>query len=160
MTRKFFAWLPRRARTATSHPARARRVLPTLERLEERTLLDAAPDLLLAPEKFLDAVYRDVLGRPADASGLATWGGLLRQGTEPGAVAGAILNSAEAHRHTLDELYTVFLGRPVDEAGRAFFTAFLDHGGTREQVEAALLASPEYGQRAGGSNAGFLDAAY
>jgi RHS repeat-associated protein len=162
MTRKFFGWLPRPHRDRAVRPRRAepRRSLPTLEALEDRTLPDAAPTLRVVPERFLDAVYRDVLGRPADASGLASWGDLLRQGVGPVEVVAGILGSAESHLRTLDDLYNMLLGRSADESGQAVFSAFLGQGGTREQVVAHLLASPEYGARAGGTDAGFLDAAY
>jgi len=36
----------------------------------------------------------------------------------------------------------------------------LDHGATMEQVEAAILGSPEYAQRAGGSDSAFLQSLY
>src|SRR5262249_6672075 len=47
---------------------------------------------------FLDGLYRDLLGRPIDAAGLALCGGLLASGRSRGDVARAILGTAEASR--------------------------------------------------------------
>jgi hypothetical protein len=118
---------------------------------------------------FLDAVYRDVLGRPLDLAGAQTWlpqlpaaaqepavidaqGDLSPDTAVAGrtAVAGQVVQSAEADGLLVAGLYQQLLHRSPDTPGlQAFVTGMQPRGAggsgeTVEIVEAALVGSDEY----------------
>jgi hypothetical protein len=68
--------------------------------------------------------------------------------------------STEFRLRSLNMLYQTILGRTIDPTGQAGWLSFLAQGGTLEQVEAAILGSPEFFQRSGGTNLGFLQNLY
>jgi len=111
---------------------------------------------------FVAQVYQDVLGRAADAPGLAFWSGLLDQGTaNRTAVVLAIEQTKEARNFQVQALYNELLHRKADKSGLKTFTNFLMNGGTLESVAAMIAGSPEYFVNRGGSTSdGFLDALY
>ncbi|HLJ97929.1 MAG TPA: DUF4214 domain-containing protein [Gemmataceae bacterium] len=112
-------------------------------------------------ERFVAQVYFDLLYRPVDPSGLATWTVALSKGVSRMQVVQAIENSPEFRTVVVQDLYNRLLHRPADPGGLASFTTFLANGGTLEQVEADLTGSAEYFQtQASGTNAGFLTALY
>jgi hypothetical protein len=96
---------------------------------------------------FLDAVYRDLLGRPTDPSGRMSFGQALTAGAQPADVAAAIFASPEFHGRLVESLYTRYLGRRSDPFGRAAFVEALDAGVSEEEVLIAILSSPEYAGR-------------
>jgi len=115
----------------------------------------------LADELYVMQLYQDLLQRPADAAGLATWSGLLNQGVSRAQVALDIEQSLEYRQDEVQALYARYLHRNADPAGLAALCKFLVQGGTVEQVAADLVASPEYYQkRGGGTFDGFLAALY
>jgi hypothetical protein len=98
---------------------------------------------------FVNALYTQVLGRPADASGLATAVQALQGGLSRQALAQAFLSSEEAARKVVDEYYTLLLNRPPDSAGEQRWTDLLLRGGaTFDSVGEMFLASDEYSARA------------
>jgi uncharacterized delta-60 repeat protein len=110
---------------------------------------------------FIAHAYLDILGRPVDSSGLASWTAFLNGGGTRQQVAAGIMNSQEYRQDVVQALYMHYLNRSADAGGLATYTAFLAAGGTDEQVAAALAGSQEYFQnRGGGSNNGFLTALY
>jgi hypothetical protein len=114
-----------------------------------------------ANQLFVSQVYQDLLQRPVDASGLATWTGLLNQGMSRPALVGAIESSLEYRTDLVQSLYSQFLHRNADSAGLNAFVTFLGAGGSVEQVASSMAGSPEYYQmRGGGSDGGFLNALY
>ena len=141
------------------HPRRVRAFpgpgpRPHVERLEDRTLLSAAGQALVAQ------MYQDLLQRPADTGGLANWSAALDQGASPAQVALDLAQSPEGRVLQVQSLYQQFLHRPADQAGLAGFTQTLVAGQTLEQVAAVMVASPEYYQNQGGTDSAFLDAIY
>jgi Domain of unknown function (DUF4214) len=128
---------------------------PHIERLENRTLLSAANQALVAQ------MYQDLLQRPADDGGLANWTAALDHAASPTQVALSLAQSTEGQALQVESLYRQFLHRGADSAGLAGFTQALAAGQTLEQIAAALVASPEYYQSRGGSmGSGFLNALY
>ena len=128
---------------------------PQIERLEDRTLLSAASQALVAQ------MYQDLLQRPADAGGLTNWTAALDHNASPSQVALDVAQSPEARNLQVQSLYQQFLHRTADPAGLAGFTQALAAGQTLEQVAAAIVASPEFYQNRGaGSDSGFLNALY
>lgn len=95
-------------------------------------------------DAFLSALYRDVLGRPIDPSGQATYGALLASGASRLSVALAVINSVEADTLLINSLYARFLHRTPDPVGFNFFLHFLQQGGSEENIIIALVASEEY----------------
>jgi streptogramin lyase len=111
-------------------------------------------------QAWLTQVYADVLHRPLDSSGQATWIGALNQGYSRTQVVQFIESGLEYRTDAVEALYTQLLHRAADQAGLDGFLSFLGNGGSIEQVEAAILGSAEYYQMHGGTNDGFLSAVY
>jgi RHS repeat-associated protein len=104
--------------------------------------------------------YDDLLQRPADATGLPFWSGMLDRGAGKSQVALGLLDSHENHLIEVEQLYLTLLGRAPDPQGFANFVALRDGGVRFDQVETIFMASPEYVQRAGGTSEGFLVSLY
>ena len=112
-------------------------------------------------EKFVIQAYANLLQRPVDAAGMATWTTALAEGASPLQVAQAIENSQEFRAVEVTDLYYRYLHRAPDAAGLNSFTAFLANGGTVEQVAEMMTESPEFFEtQGGGTNADFLEALY
>jgi Domain of unknown function (DUF4214) len=114
-------------------------------------------------ERFISEMYRDLLGRPVDAGGLANWSGLLDQGVSRLQVV-TLIEHDPGHEFfgvEVTDAYQQFLHRDPDSSGLPAFVNFLAAGGTVEQMDALLASSPEYLQiRAGGTSDGFITAFY
>lgn len=120
----------------------------------EAAVADATPG-----ELFAARAYRDLLGRAADAAGLAFWGGALDRGAVSRDLVAAVLTAtAEYRTRVVQSAYRTLLGRDADAGGLEFFVSALGAGGTEAQVRAALVGSREYYDRAGGTADGFLTA--
>jgi uncharacterized delta-60 repeat protein len=100
-------------------------------------------------EVFLQALYRDVLQRAIDPSGMEVWGQALVNGATRTAVAAAILAGQESDQIEVQALYSRFLRRSADRGGLDTFVASLQRGVSNEAVLATLLASDEYFSLAG-----------
>jgi uncharacterized protein YkwD len=98
---------------------------------------------------FLTALYGDVLGRPADAGGLAYFSRLLETGFAPAGVALAVVQSPEGLVRLVQGFYQQYLGRAADGAGLTYFVSVLGAGLGDEQVLASILGSEEYAARWG-----------
>jgi uncharacterized protein (TIGR03118 family) len=114
-----------------------------------------------ANARFVDQIYQDLLGRQADAAGLAGWVNMLEQGMTRAQVVAAIENSPEYQTVLVQKAYQQFLHRSAEQGGLNGWVAFLQQGHTVEQMEAGIIGSAEYFQtRGGGTNNGFLAALY
>jgi hypothetical protein len=112
-------------------------------------------------QDFVAQLYLDLLKRPADAGGLASWTDLLAQGGSRTQVVQGILASVEYRTNLVQELYGALLGRAADPEGLANAVEFLGAGGAVAQLKAAMLGSPEYYAVRGQNSApGFLRAVY
>ena len=97
-------------------------------------------------DNFVNALYSDVLGRKADAAGLAFWEGALAAGklTDAQVVLG-FLNSAEEQKYIVDSYYSAFLGHAGDSAGEAGWLASLSSNqASLDAVAVGFLTSSEY----------------
>jgi hypothetical protein len=110
--------------------------------------------------KWLEAVYHDLLNRPLDSAGLATWGGLLAKGVPRYDVVLDIEGSGEYLHDLVASVFNSCLGRAAAPADLSFWTAQLRSGLSDEQLEAAVLGSPEFFDRSGGSKSSFLNGLY
>lgn len=114
-----------------------------------------------ASQKYVTAVYLDVLGRSPDASGLAYWSSKLDQGAAISSVAESIAHSDEYYANfVIKPDYLKLLGRSADDAGLASWTKKMDAGLTDQQLEAGFAASNEFYATAGGTNTAWVDAVY
>src|SRR5258707_12680895 len=95
-------------------------------------------------EDFVRALYRDVLERTPDASGLAFWTQRLDAGTTRPQVAESFLESVEDLGVEIDQFYTSFFRRSADAGGRLFWVNRLAAGVSTTDVATAFLTSGEY----------------
>jgi hypothetical protein len=111
-----------------------------------------------ATADYVEAIYRSVLDRNADAGGLASWAGNLDSGklTRLQVVQG-IRNSPEHFGQEIDVFYRTLLGRTADPEGRASWVQQLSNGEREEQIAFSFLNSPEY---LGKGDKFFVDAMY
>jgi hypothetical protein len=93
---------------------------------------------------FVEGLYRDVLGRQADPSGLSLWVSQLQLGATRAAVAQAFLKSAEHLAGVVTQYYQVFLNRTPDAAGLAGWVSAFEKGATEQQVAVGFVTSSEF----------------
>jgi autotransporter-associated beta strand protein len=95
---------------------------------------------------YVSGLYQDVLGRPADAAGLANWLQMMQFSFKSRAqVALSFLSSPEAYLDAVNYDYTHFLKRSPDAAGQQTALAALQNGTvTPTEMSVLFLASDEY----------------
>ncbi|MGH7134936.1 MAG: DUF4214 domain-containing protein, partial [Pirellulales bacterium] len=93
---------------------------------------------------WIDAVYKLVLGRPADASDADYWLKQLSGGATLLGVAQDIANSQENDAQLIKSDYFHYLGRMADDAGLAYWLTQFAGGETNEDVIAGFTGSAEY----------------
>jgi lysophospholipase L1-like esterase len=133
------------------------------ELLEPRHYLSTLPLMgnpTTANAAFVEAVYQDVLGRQADSAGLAWGTALVNSGQSRAIFIEPMVYSDEASTHFIRSVYQQYLGREADAAGLSYWLAQMHAGVRNEQIEAAFLASDEFYARAGGTQVGWIQAAY
>ncbi|MEZ6074041.1 MAG: DUF4214 domain-containing protein [Pirellulales bacterium] len=109
--------------------------------------------------RFVESLYRDLLGREADVAGRTAWVRQLRSGTTRDEVASTFWYSAERLQHVVDVYYLHYLGRPADSAGRSHWTNELVAGLSETELAVNFLTSSEFVNRYG-SDAAYVDALY
>jgi hypothetical protein len=117
-----------------------------------------------ANERFVSELYRDLLGRQVDPTGLSLFGGALDAGrASPTGVVEAIETSRSNEYQTrqVDALYQLYLNRAPDPTGLSNALTAMAHGVAPEGIAASIVSSPEFiGVRGGGSTTGALNALY
>ena len=109
----------------------------------------------LSDTAFVEQLYQNVLGRPADAAGLQDWTGLLASGGSRGTVLLGFAESPEFEADTLSDagdnfngeayrLYVAALNRVPDPAGQAAWAAYLASGATLTQAAQGFVDSTEF----------------
>lgn len=94
---------------------------------------------------WVDALYQDFLGRPADPAGEATWVAALAGGMGRPDVAFGFANSQERQRLRATDDYMHYLARQPDAQGLAYFVNQLATGAlTNESLITEFVASDEY----------------
>ena len=131
----------------------------------------------LSDAEYVNALYRNVLGRAGDASGVAFYNGALARGASRGTVLAAFADSDEERGRLngnpnvayaasaeaqVARIYDTALGRDADPAGFDSFTRAVINGATLRQVAVSFLASPEFADRYGAapSNQALVDGLY
>jgi hypothetical protein len=105
-------------------------------------------------DQAITKIYRDVLGRDPDASGLAHYRAKWRDGWTQGQIRDDLRRSGEGRdsyiRNTITKAYRDVLGREPDPAGYATYEkAMRERGYTEQQVRAALMSGDEYRKKRG-----------
>ncbi|HVX60075.1 MAG TPA: carboxypeptidase regulatory-like domain-containing protein [Pirellulales bacterium] len=124
-------------------------------------LTEQASIELTAHQKYVIAVYHDVLARAPDPGGLAYWSQLLDHDAAVSSVAQAIAHSDEYYANfVIKPDYVKLLGREADDSGVTYWTGRMHDGLTDQQLEALLVSSDEFYANAGGTNLAWIDAIY
>jgi hypothetical protein len=108
-------------------------------------------------EGFLEALYRDALGRSLDDNGRSVWGTDLATGVTNSSaindsgsnlvresVALSVLTTGEGYQIVVAAGYQKYLHRTVDTGGLNYWVSQLMQGMTDEQFYAQLIGSQEY----------------
>ena len=105
----------------------------------------------VALDNFVKRFYSVILGRDADAGGLAYWTGLLSTGAGTGAeIAKGFIFSPEynieskTNTQYLNDLYSAFFDRAADTAGFDGWMTQLNSGTSRAEVLDGFLGSQEF----------------
>ncbi len=126
----------------------------------------------LSDSAFVNQLYENALGRPADAAGAQLWEGALGSGASRGSVLVGITQSQEDKADTVstagDEdnaevyrLYQTAFARAPDQAGLASWSSALANGATPTQVAQGFVNSAEFQQDYGTLSASdFVSALY
>ena len=106
--------------------------------------------------QYVNQIYLDVLGRPADTNGLEFWVSLIQQGDSTREVIRGIQHSPESMSYTVDVNYQTILGRAASPAN-------VNYGLTGPRAALLTLQANLYGSRAyytnaGGTTSTFIDA--
>src|SRR5262249_40906433 len=70
---------------------------------------------------WVEAMYRDLLGRTADPGGLTYWTGKLSQGVSTFSIAIGFAASLERESTRINSDYLLYLDRPVDSGGLTYW---------------------------------------
>lgn len=111
-------------------------------------------------DRWVNQIYVDLLGHPADAAAVSGLGGLLTGGTPRTTVALTVLTSAEYRQRLLTTFYSTFLHRSPSAAELTFWLPAFAASLSDEQIEAQIIASPEYFALSGGTNTGWFNRLY
>jgi hypothetical protein len=126
----------------------------------------------LSNNAFVQQLYQNVLGRPADTGGLQFWGNQLASGASRGAIVIGFSQSPEYEDKTLSmggdvhnaeayRLYVAGLGRAPDADGEAYWSSQLAGGATSTAVAQGFVNSAEFQHSYGAlSTSDFVSALY
>lgn len=93
---------------------------------------------------YVQALYRNVLGRSASDSEAAGWRTSLAGGLSRADLAAIVVNSQEAANLAISGYYAAFLHRGVDDQAGGWSAALQQGSATPSDVAAAILASDEF----------------
>lgn len=120
----------------------------------QTTIFDAA-----ANTAFLEEIYRDILGRGSDASGMSSWLVAMEGGMSRDDVAHRFWYSTEHMGILVDGYYDTYLDRAADAGGREYWTQQMVDGMSQSVLAVAFLASDEYIAR-NASYSAYVDSLY
>jgi hypothetical protein len=112
-----------------------------------------------ANSAFVRGLYRSLLNRDGEATGVAIWVSQLNAGAARSDVVLSFIRSPEHRGLQVDFYYNRLLGRAADAAGRAFWVSQLLAGMDETQVIAGFLTSAEY-TASHATNAAFVQGLY
>jgi hypothetical protein len=94
-------------------------------------------------DAFIEDLFIRDLGRPASASDLAFWRGVLSSSGRQAVISG-IEESQEGIDQLVRSLYREFLNRDARNGEEMFWVNLMQSGQTEEQVLAGIIGSPEF----------------
>lgn len=97
-----------------------------------------------ASEPVVNALYRAMLGRDADPTGLEYWSTQFDSGVPASQLAYQLLKSPETEQRTVTILYNSYLHRGPDEPGLAYWVNQMTAGASETDVMASFLSSVEF----------------
>lgn len=106
-----------------------------------------------ADTAFVQALYRDMLGRQGSSSEVAGWVAAMSRGTSRYQVAMAMAGTSEWITTVVTRFYRDALGREPDAAGLAWWVQQAQSGMPVAKIAASFYGSPEYRQRSGSEQA-------
>ena len=106
----------------------------------------------LSNREFVNQIYMNVLGRPADSAGSDFWTAQLAAGQSRGAMLSQFSESVEYRAASSNAIYVTamyiaFLRRAPDAAGYAFWKPQLDGGRSGRDLITQFVGSSEYRTR-------------
>jgi Domain of unknown function (DUF4214) len=111
-------------------------------------------------QAWIDALYLDVLGRAADATGEAAWLNVLASGSSRFRIAYGFAASVEHESIVIAGDYQRILGRAASPSEIAGWVGNMQEGVSDEQLVAAFVSSEEFYAAHGSSIQGWLNGAY
>lgn len=127
----------------------------------------------LSNSQFVNLVYQNVLGRPADNAGLSYWIEKLNTGLPRGALMVGFSESPEYIQQTqtsrpipapageIQRLFSAYFNRPADDGGLEFWMQQRSTGRTLESISEYFSTSSEFNSSYGQlSDAQFVDLVY
>jgi len=93
---------------------------------------------------WVDAMYQDLLGRPADSDGQRYWVAQLQQGASRSGVAYGFAASLEREGQRIQADYQSFLRRGAGSSEVDYWVGQFANGMTNESVIGGFIGSPEY----------------
>ncbi len=94
---------------------------------------------------FVDSLYRDILGRNADAGGRAVWVGQLNAGVSRATIIDSFTRSAENIDRAINFLYSEIFGRRPDATSLQNYRSLIQSGQQSiASVAQSILASADY----------------
>lgn len=93
---------------------------------------------------FVDAAFRDLLGRDADPAGRNFWIARLEAGVSRTQVANSFQASSEGRRVRVRMIFSTYLNRLPDPQGLAFWMGRLAAGVSEERIITTISGSSEY----------------
>ncbi|MCB1918910.1 MAG: DUF4214 domain-containing protein [Candidatus Competibacteraceae bacterium] len=120
-------------------------------------------DVFTSDTRFIQQIYRDLLGREADTSGFDFWRSQLTSGmiSRTDLIA-AYLDSPEfqSQEGAIARLYHAAFDRMPDATGFAYWVQQIQQGASLETISASFLGSPEWAKLAVASDEAFVDHLY
>ncbi len=114
-----------------------------------------------ATQAVVRKLYRDLLGRDVDATGLATWTARLDQGTPQPELVRTLTSSLEYRRLRIRQAYVQVLGREPEAAGMQSWLERIAAGhATVDDVRLQFYASQEYFNLSGRTDEGYVRRLY
>jgi hypothetical protein len=160
LRKRFFTQPPAR------RPFRRDRMRLHLERLEDRTLLDAglpAPPVATAPGSnghFINDLYEVLLSRTPSQGEVDTWTTAMTGGLTPAQMISGFLVSPEYQADLVRGAYLNLLSRAPESGVTSIWVAAMQRGLTGEQFKEGLLASAEYYSDQGQNASAWVTALY
>jgi hypothetical protein len=112
------------------------------------------------PRTWLTGLYNDLLGRAPDAAGFSHWLNNLAGGESRLQVALGFSTGLERESDVIRQDYLNFLGRTPDSNGLNHWLSAIQLGSSRAFVASEILSSNESFQVHGGTNTGYVIAAF